>query len=77
MKSFLKYLLIILISSSVTIVALMQIAPLIILVPNKDTQEIEINFDQLIELQKGGLIIFQPLINFPLPAWLKRMQLIH
>ncbi|SVA55888.1 uncharacterized protein METZ01_LOCUS108742, partial [marine metagenome] len=29
-----------------TIVALMQIAPFIILVPNKDTQEIQINFDQ-------------------------------
>ena len=46
MRSFLKYLLIILITSSVTTVALMQIAPVIILVPNKDTQEIQINFDQ-------------------------------
>jgi len=46
MRSFLKYLLIILITSSVTTVGLMQIAPFIILVPNKDTQEIQINFDQ-------------------------------
>ena len=55
MKSFLKYLLIILITSSMTIVALMQIAPFIILVPNKDTQEIQINFDQTLakkELKK-------------------------
>jgi len=48
MRSFLKYLLIILITSSLTIVTLMQIAPLIILVPKKDTQEIEINFDQTV-----------------------------
>ena len=55
MKSFFKYLSIILITSSVTIVALMQIAPFIILVPKKDTQEIEINFDQTLtkkELKK-------------------------
>jgi len=55
MKSFLKYLLIILITSSATIFALMQIAPFIILVPKKDTQEIEINFDQTLtkkELKK-------------------------
>ena len=46
MRSFLKYLSIILITSVLTIVALMQIAPFIIVVPKKDTQEIEINFDQ-------------------------------
>ena len=52
MKSFFKYLSIILITSSVTIVALMQIAPFIILVPNKDTQEIQINFDQSVTKKK-------------------------
>ena len=46
MRSFLKYLSIILITSVLTIVALIQIAPFIIVVPKKDTQEIEINFDQ-------------------------------
>ena len=46
MRSFVKYLSIILITSVLTIVALMQIAPFIIVVPKKDTQEIEINFDQ-------------------------------
>ena len=35
-----------------TIVALMQIAPFIILVPNKDTQEIQINFDQSVTKKK-------------------------
>ena len=52
MRSFLKYLLIILVTSSVTTVALMQIAPVIILVPNKDTQEIQINFDQSVTKKK-------------------------
>ena len=46
MRSFVKYLSIILITSVLTIVALIQIAPFIIVVPKKDTQEIEINFDQ-------------------------------
>ena len=52
MRSFLKYLLIILITSSVTTVSLMQIAPFIIIVPNKDTQEIQINFDQSVTKKK-------------------------
>jgi len=46
MRSFLKYLSIVLITSVLTIVALMQIAPFIIIVPKKDSQEIGINFDQ-------------------------------
>jgi len=52
MRSFVKYLSIILITSVLTIVALMQIAPFIILVPNKDTQEIQINFDQGVTKKK-------------------------
>ena len=47
MKSLLKYLVIILMTVIFTIVLLNQFAPILIKVPNKDTQEIKINFDEM------------------------------
>ena len=47
MKSLLKYLVIILMTVIFMIVLLNQFAPILIKVPNKDTQEIKINFDEM------------------------------
>ena len=47
MKSLLKYLVIILMTVIFTILLLNQFAPILIKVPNKDTQEIKINFDEM------------------------------
>ena len=47
MKSLLKYLVIILMTVIFTVVLLNQFAPILIKVPNKDTQEIKINFDEM------------------------------
>ena len=47
MKSLLKYLVIILMTIIFTILLLNQFAPILIKVPNKDTQEIKINFDEM------------------------------
>ena len=46
MKSLLKYLFIMVLSSGLTVIALNQFAPIVITIPKKDKQEIKIDFDQ-------------------------------
>ncbi len=46
MKSLLKYLFIIVLSSGLTVMALQQFAPIVITIPKKDKQEIKFDFDQ-------------------------------
>ena len=47
MKSLLKYLFIIVLSSGLTVMALNQFAPIVITIPKKDKQEIKIDGDNL------------------------------